>query len=125
MGWEELTPLEIDQVTSQDKAVNLPEPLDGVEGSLLEVSKPDVLLETWKQAEDGKGTILRFLAMGETGGAVKVSTPLLNVESAWLCTAFEDNQQPLAVSGPHAFTFDIKPHEIITVRLQGSAVPFR
>src|SRR6185437_7553901 len=66
MGWEEATPLEVDEVTPQDKALRQPRPLNHAEDSFLQVDDPDLLLETWKPAEDGNGTILRFLDLGGT-----------------------------------------------------------
>jgi hypothetical protein len=64
MGWEESTPLEQDQIRSQDKALDLPRPLNGNEASLLAIDDPDLLLDTWKPTEDGNGTILRFIDLG-------------------------------------------------------------
>src|SRR5262249_37790481 len=52
-GWEAFTPLEENEITSQDKALDLPRPLDGNQASFLQIGDPDVLLETWKPAEDG------------------------------------------------------------------------
>jgi hypothetical protein len=37
MGWEESTPLEQDQIRSQDKAVDLLRPLNGNEASFLAI----------------------------------------------------------------------------------------
>ena len=37
LGWEEMTPAEIDQITSQDKAINSPRPLDAAQGSFLQM----------------------------------------------------------------------------------------
>src|SRR5579872_7380949 len=45
VGWEEMTPFEIDKVTSQDKAVSPPRPLNGTQGQFLNVQNPNVLLE--------------------------------------------------------------------------------
>jgi alpha-mannosidase len=38
MGWEESTPLEQDQIRRQDKALDLPRPLNGNEASFLKRS---------------------------------------------------------------------------------------
>ena len=65
MGWEEMTPLESDLITSQDKAQNGPQVLNGGQASFLQMDDRDVLLEAWKPAEDGNGTILRFLDLAE------------------------------------------------------------
>lgn len=119
LGRSEMTPLETDEIISNDKAVNTPEPLNAPEGSFLEVSNPNVALVTWKRAEDNKGTILRFLEIAGQDGTVNVQTPLINVQNAWQCNAMEQNQQPLSVSA-HGLSFAVAPHQIVTVRLQGT-----
>ena len=120
MGREEMSPLEVDQITSQDKAVNSPRPLDSAQGSFLQVNNPDVVLVTWKMAEDGDGTILRFLEVAGKASTVEVHTPLLEVKSAWMNDALERKQGPLSVS-PHGFQFSVKPFQIVTVRLEAAA----
>lgn len=120
LGWEEMTPMEIDEIVPQDKAINAPRPLNGTQSSFLEVSNPDVLLDTWKKAENGDGTIMRFLNLGDQAGDVNISTSLLDVKSAWLCNAMEANQQQISDTSAHGFSFHIKPHEIVTVRVEGS-----
>ena len=55
-----MSPLEIDQITSQDKAINSPRPLDPFQASFLEVKDPDAVLVTWKRAEDGRRHNLAF-----------------------------------------------------------------
>jgi hypothetical protein len=120
LGREEMSPLELNQITSQDKALNSPRPLDSAQGSFLQVNNPDVELVTWKVAEDGDGTILRFLELAGKHGSVEVQTPLLNVTSAWMNDALERKQGPLLVSS-HGFRFSVKPFQIVTVRLEAAA----
>jgi hypothetical protein len=120
LGREEMSPLELDQITSQDKAINSPRPLDSAQGSFLQVNNPDVVLVTWKMAEESEGTILRFLEIAGKESSVEVQTPLLRVTSAWMNDALERKQGPLPVS-PHGFRFSVKPFQIVTVRLQGAA----
>ena len=120
LGWESITPMETDDIVSQDKAINVPRPLSGAESSFLSISNHNVLLDTWKQAEDGNGTIMRFLNMSGQPGEVKVATPLLNVKSAWLCNAMEADKQQITEIGLHGFSFNIAPHQIVTVRINGS-----
>ena len=120
LGREEMSPLEADQITSQDKAINSPRPLDSAQGSFLRVDQSNVALETWKTAEDGDGTILRFVEVAGKESTVDVQTPLLNVESAWMSDALERKQGPLSVSS-HGFRFSVKPFQIVTVRLEGAA----
>ncbi len=117
MGWEEMTPFETDEVTSQDKALDQPRPLDGKQGSFLDVQDPNVLLETWKTAEDGNGTILRFLDFGGTSRTVAVHTPLLQIDEVWQTDAVERNGKRLSPADSGGFQFTIHPHEIVTIRL--------
>lgn len=119
LGWEEMTPLEKDKVTSQDKALNLPCPLDGKQSSFLKINDADLLLETWKPAEDGNGTILRFLDLGGTVRAVTIQTPLLHLKQAWQTDAVERNEKPLSLVRTKGVQFTIHPHELVTVRIVG------
>lgn len=120
LGWEEMTPLEATEVTSQDKAVDSPQPLSGKQSSFLIVDDPDVVLDTWKPAEDGKGTVLRFIDLGGKDRTITVHTPLLRISQAWLADAVERNQKQLPLAGSNGFSFPISPHEIVTVRLLGT-----
>ncbi len=143
LGWEEITPLEADIVTTQDRALSLSEEndqsgnesnkiadqmaasgasciLDPKTDSFLNVDDPNVLFETWKPAEDGNGTILRFLNLGDDQQTVTVQTPLVHLDQAWQTNAVEKDEQKLSLSGDHAFSFAIHPHEIASVRIIGS-----
>ncbi len=117
LGWEEMTPLEKDEITTQDKALNTPGPLDGKQTSFLRANDPDLVLTTWKPAEDGHGTILRFLDLGGASRTVTVDTPLWQLQQAWQTDAVERDQSQLSLSGAHQFQFTVHPHEIVTVRL--------
>jgi alpha-mannosidase len=119
MGWEEVTPLEKDVVIAQDKAFGPPPPLDGKQGSFLDVQDPNLLLETWKPAEDGRGTILRFLDLGGSTRTVTVKTPLLDLSEAWQSDAVERDEKPLSLLGKQALQFTVHPHEIVTIRIIG------
>ena len=120
LGREEMSPLEIDQITSQDKAINSPRPLDAFQASFLEVKDPDAVLVTWKRAEDGQGTILRFVEVAGKESEIEVQTPRFQVKSAWLNDALERKQGPLQVR-PYGFRFSVKPFQIVTVRLDAEA----
>jgi len=119
LGWEEMSPLEVDEIKSQDKAVTLPRPLDPAQSSFLEVDQPNVMLVTWKRAEDEQGTILRFVETDGKAATVNVKVPILKLDSGWICSAMEKNLRPLTVSGPN-LEFAIKPFEIVTLRVQGT-----
>lgn len=123
MGWEEMTPLEKNEIEFNDKVWIRPQGLDAKQGSFLNVSDPALVLTAWKTAEDGSGTILRFLDLGGAARTVTVETPLITITSAQLTDAVERNVKPLAPSGPHQFQIDVKPHGIVTVRLNTTPVP--
>jgi alpha-mannosidase len=141
MGWEEITPLETDVVTTQDKAVAGPVPiqqseneqssrtpiegsssreLGGDQGSFLEITDPNALLETWKPAEDGNGTILRFLDFGGTERTVSVRIPWLRLDHVWQTDAVERGQEAVSMTEDDQFHFIIHPHEIVTMRIVGT-----
>lgn len=142
MGWEEATPLDTNIVTTQDKGTGrtmeegrwqYPPPaemaktlhinpaLNPVQESFLKVDDPDIVLDTWKQAEDSKGTILRFIDLGGKQRTITVHTPLLHLSQVWLADAVERNQKQLSPDGTNGFSFSIRPHEIVTVRLIGAS----
>lgn len=120
LGWDAMSPFELNEIIAQDKVGNPPRPLDAAQGSFLEVDHPGVVLLTWKRAEDEKGTILRFVETNGQSGAVNVSSPILRLERVWLCNSVEENQRSLTVS-PRGFSFNVKPFEIVTVRLEGTS----
>ena len=140
MGWEEITPLETDVVTTQDKAVtlsaqnqphdemqpssvpadaNCSQHLDGKQESFLDIRDPNVLLETWKPAEDENGTILRFLDFGGAERTVTVRIPCLHLDRISQTDAVERGQTAISVVGDNQFDFTLHPHEIVTIRLVG------
>jgi hypothetical protein len=118
LGWEALTPLEIDEIKYQDKSVDRPGPLDAVQGGFLNADDPGVVLLTWKQAEDHNGYILRFLEIAGEAATVGVNSPILDIQSASRCNAMEENQQSLPVV-EKGVRFNVKPYEIVTIRIQG------
>ncbi len=119
MGWSAMTPFELDNIIPNDKAVNTPEPLSATEGSFVKVDSPHVILVDWKRAENRQGTIMRFLEDGGENGSVSVQIPLVDLQQAWQCNAMEQNLRSLQVSA-HGFQFDVRPFQIVTVRLKGT-----
>lgn len=124
MGWEEVTPLEFDEITREDKAPNQPHPLDGEQASFAHIDDPSLLLDTWKPAEDQNGTILRFLDLGGQTRSVSIRLPAFRLTSAWQTDAVERNQGQLPVKDGHEFSFTIHPHEIVTVRIATDGTEF-
>jgi hypothetical protein len=123
LGWEEMTPLEKDEITPQDKALNTPGPLDGKQSSFLHANDPNLVLTAWKPAEDGHGTILRFLDLGGASRTVSVEAPMLQLQQAVQTDAVERDQSKLTLAGTHQFQFTVHPHEIVTVRLITTTTP--
>ena len=94
-----------------------PNSLDGKQGSFLEVNDPNVLLETWKPAEDGDGTILRFLDLGGAERTVTVRTPTLHLVRVTQTDAVESGATSVPLTANDQFHFKIHPHEIVTLRV--------
>jgi hypothetical protein len=117
MAWEESTPMEQDQIRSQDKALDLPRPLNGNQDSFLSINDPDLLLDTWKPAEDGNGTILRFIDLGGEARNVSINVPLFSIEKISSTDAVERDLKPIVPDSPHSFKIAVKPHQILTIRL--------
>ena len=115
-GRAEMTPLEMDEVIDQDKVGNPDQPLQPVPMSFLQLDAPGVVVENWKSAEDGNGTVLRLL---ETAGTVSKATlrfPLLRLQHAWLCTAMEDDVKEIPVEDS-SLNLTLEPHQIVTLRI--------
>jgi alpha-mannosidase len=117
VAWEESTPLEQDQIRSQDRALNLPRPLDGNQASFLTIEDSDLLLDTWKRAEDGNGTILRLIDLGGQSGTVAINVPLIAIGRIVSADAVERDQKPIVSDNPHSFKISVQPHQIVTLRL--------
>jgi alpha-mannosidase len=120
-GWEEVTPFEVHEIRSQDQAIELHRPLNGKEGTFLTIDDPDLVLDTWKPAEDGDGTILRLIDLGGAERSVEISTPLLAIDKAFETDAVERNQSPLAVRSG-GVEIEVHPHEIVTIRISGNSL---
>lgn len=115
LGNEAMTPLEVDQVG----AALLPGELPNGEASLLEVDNSSVAVATWKLAEDGQGSILRLQETAGKPESVGIRSAYLNMDQVWRCSLLEDNLQELKVDR-HGFQIEVKPFEIVTLRLRTS-----
>jgi alpha-mannosidase len=118
LGWGAMTPLELDEIRPNDKALFLRRELSGKEGSFVSIDQPGVNLLTWKLAEDGKGYILRLLETAGQSATVDIEIPSMDIASAWKCNAVEENHERLEFT-PHKTTIVIKPFQIMTVRIEG------
>lgn len=118
LGWEAMTPLEIEEITPFDRAsTNSPPALDPGQGSFLTVDQPNVVVTAWKRAENGRGTILRLLEIEGKPSTVRITLPRFAITSAAMCNALEDDQLPISTSGD-GLQIDIKPNQIVTLRIE-------
>jgi hypothetical protein len=112
LGWDAMTPLESDQVNASVGAGALP----GDQASLFEVSNPNVVLVTWKMAEDGNGTTVRLAEVAGGTTRATLSSRYFTIAEAWRCSGLEENRSVLApVDG--RVEVGLGPFEIVTLRL--------
>jgi alpha-mannosidase len=115
---EQVNPPETDQVTFADKLVWRAEPLNAESSGFVDLDRPDVELMTWKGAEDGRGSILRFYNTSEAPVTAHAKFPHLRFKEA-LWTSGTENDSGAAESSDGALLLSLKPHEIRTVRIMG------
>jgi alpha-mannosidase len=115
LGNEAMTPFEVDQVG----AAFVPGKLANNEASLLEVNNSAIAVTTWKLAEDGQGSILRLQETAGEAQSVTIRSAYLKMDQVWRCSLLEDNLQELKVDH-HVFQIEVKPFEIVTLRLRTS-----
>lgn len=116
LGWESMEAPVLDTVINQDKAGNPDEPLPAEGESFLEIDNPNVVLVTWKLAEDGKGTIVRLKEIAGQQEEVSLRLPHEQIRSASLCNSVEDDLQDLAMTG-NVLHLTVRPHQVLTIRL--------
>ena len=106
-------------------------PLEGVEDggkpalgapegvfSLLAVDAPNLVIETVKAAEDGRGLIVRLYESQRMRGsaALTCAFPLV---VACRTNLLEEDQEPLTVEGSRVH-FEFRPYQVLTLRLEFS-----
>ncbi len=111
-GWQAMTSLEADQLGAAAAPVALPADL----ASLLEIDNPNVVLVTWKMAEDGQGTILRLEEVAGKPASTSVNSQYFRITQAWRCSGLEDNQSEIATAGG-GVEVSLRPFEIVTIRM--------
>jgi hypothetical protein len=117
LGLEEMRPVELNYVVNQDKVGNPPRPLSPAGHSFLTIGAQDVALITWKQAEDGAGTILRLQSTDDKQTDAVLSFPHSRIAAAELCSGVEENLHPLPVEN-NSVRLSFKPFEVLTIRIQ-------
>jgi alpha-mannosidase len=108
-----MTHLESDPVHPSAASSGLPK--DGA--GFLSIDNPQVVLATWKLAEDGDGSILRLEDVSGKTGQVHVDSRFLHIKRAWLCNALEDKQSVLAVDS-HGIRVDVPAFGIATILIE-------
>lgn len=97
--------------------MNRPGLLDGHHYSFLDTGDANLLLQAWKPAEDGRGTILRLFDSGDEDRTVAVTTPSLCLEKVWNTDAVENDKSELPLVNDRSFQIHTHPHEVITARI--------
>ncbi len=119
LAMEEMRPVELDYVVSQDKAGNPDRPLPATGAGFLETDGAGISLITWKAAEDGRGSILRLAET--TGKPAETSVRLLHakVASASLCSGVEEDRAALSLENAahNSFHLSFLPFQVLTVRI--------
>jgi alpha-mannosidase len=83
--------------------------------SFVRVDQPNVVIETIKQAEDGRGLIVRLYESQRRRGPF-VLTAGFPLGAAWRTNLLEEDQEPLDTEG-HSLRYHIRPYQILTLRL--------
>ena len=116
LGMEEMRPAELDYVVSQDKPGNAPRPLSAEGANFLNSSGDNVALITWKEAENGDGTILRLQEIAGKPAEAEIGLPKGSLSSARLCSSVEADMHNLPIQD-NAVRLTFQPFEVLTVRL--------
>lgn len=83
--------------------------------ALLSTDRPNVVIETIKQAEDGHGIIVRLYESQRRRGPVTLTTSF-ELAEAWHTNLLEENQARLTPAG-NTVSLRVRPYEIVTLRL--------
>lgn len=116
-GAEALTPLAFNEISRNDKVSHPTGRLNAQHQSLLQVASPNLSFVTWKPAENGDGTILRFVETEGQTGQARIRIPYWKLSAAWRSNSVEDNDRPLELSDGD-ISFDFRPFEIVTLRVR-------
>lgn len=117
LALESMRPPEVDHVVGQDKPGNPERPLPPEGASFLETDQPNIVMETWKRAEDGDGAIIRLREASGKATTVRIRLPRGRIQSAWLSNAVEDNVKPIPAGADGALEVPVRPDAVTTVRI--------
>jgi alpha-mannosidase len=83
--------------------------------SFISVDRPNIVIETVKQAEDGQGIVVRLYESQRQRGEVTLTTNFA-LANAWQTNLLEENQTALTPSD-NSVCLLVKPYQIVTLRL--------
>ncbi|RLD08703.1 MAG: alpha-mannosidase [Chloroflexota bacterium] len=83
--------------------------------SLVTTNRPNIVIETIKQAEDGHGIIVRMYESQRKRGPFSLTTNF-PMSAAWRTNILEENQEEIPVNSTK-FQYAITPYQILTFRL--------
>ena len=86
-----------------------------IKSALVKVDSTNIVVETVKCAEDGRGIIVRMYECQRQRGEFTLSS-CFPITKAWRTNILEQNQQEIPVEGGQ-LRFAIKPYQIVTLRL--------
>jgi len=92
-----------------------PTPLQTSRIDFFRLEPGNLILETVKPAEDGRGWIVRLYDFQRRRGTGKLACGF-SVREAWRTTILEEDQEQLDTSGS-VISFPFRPYEVITLRL--------
>jgi alpha-mannosidase len=92
-----------------------PEASSGRGPSFVQCAAPNIVIETIKQAEDGRGIIVRFYESQRRRGPVTL-TAGFPLQAAWQTNLIEADQTALTPDGNSVSLF-VRPYQIVTLRL--------
>src|SRR5260221_6242874 len=84
--------------------------------SFVSTDSPNIVIETVKQSEDGKGFVVRFYESQRSRKQVTLKFER-SLTEAWRCNLLEEDRVPLEING-NEVSILIKPFEIVTLCLR-------
>lgn len=87
----------------------------GSNGSFASISRKNVIIDTIKCAEDGRGIILRVYESAGIRGNTSITLSAIPGK-VYECNLMEEDENPIQVED-NSFSFFIKPFEIKTFRI--------
>jgi alpha-mannosidase len=103
-------------VVYRQKMDHRPQTIVNDRWSIVSVSKPNVIIETVKRAEDGNGIIIRLYESQRKRGQVQVRFGFA-VEAVWETNLLEENESELSVE-KDSIPLNLRPYQIVTLRVK-------